>query len=58
MATLPDPLGDRTVKAVKVPPQRPISYKEMYPNPSNYLVPSNTPMYLGTPTIPDLAKIR
>ena len=37
MAALPDPMGDRAIKTVKVPPQKPISYKEMYPNPSTAL---------------------
>lgn len=34
MESLCDPLGDRPVKSVKAPPQKPLNPKLMYPDPS------------------------
>lgn len=38
MAALPDPMGDRAIKTVKIPPHKPISFKEMYPNPGKFSI--------------------
>lgn len=45
METLKDPLNDRQIKSVKIPPAKPLQSEKMYPDPSN-------------PSIPDLALIR
>lgn len=45
METLKDPLNDRPVKTVKMPPARPLQPEKMYPDSAN-------------PTIPDLELIR
>jgi hypothetical protein len=35
---LKDPLGDRAVKTVKLPPARPLQPEKMYPDPCKYSI--------------------
>ena len=56
MEPLPDPYNDRVMKAVAIPPCRPLSAKLMYPDSS--MIPLSIIKCKAKPEVPDFQAIR
>jgi serine/threonine-protein phosphatase 2B catalytic subunit len=56
MEPLSDPMNDRVVKSVPIPPHRPLTAKLMYPDSSKEALDHIYP--LGKPDVPNVATIR